>query len=96
MPPAVDPRHLMGLLGTAGKSLARAPQARDVIARVRDAGSPGELARVLSPLDLGLEPPARAVVVDALARRTDDWASMHAALVRSAEQALEERFHSGA
>lgn len=95
MPPRVDARHLMGLLGTAGKSIARQPQARALVARVRDARSPADLARVLRGLDLGVEPEARRVVTDALAAGPR-WEATRAALSRSAEQSLEERFDSGA
>jgi hypothetical protein len=91
----VDPRHIMGLLGTAGKSLARAPGAHEVVARVREARSPAELARVLAPFDLGLDGPARRVVERELARPAR-WEAMRAALGRSAELALAERFQSGA
>ncbi|MEA3198748.1 MAG: hypothetical protein QOE90_176 [Thermoplasmata archaeon] len=95
MPPVIDPRHLVGLLGSAGKSLARVPEAERVGERLRDARSPAELARLLAPLDLGLAPPARRVVEQGLAQGPH-WEERRAALLHSFDLAHAERFESGA
>ncbi|GEM_PF-3906951 len=94
MAPRVDARYLPGLLATAGRAISRHPAASGVVARVRTARTPEDLARILSPLDLSLAPPARQLVEDALAGGPR-WKAAHAALVRSAEQSLAERFWPG-
>lgn len=95
MPPAPDPRHLQGLLGTAAKRLAAAPLGRRVLEDVRAARSPKELRRILASVDLGLEPPAREMVEDA-AGNPAQWEAIHATLLRAAELSQAERFQSGA
>jgi len=91
----LDPRHLQGLLGTAGKRLAYQPQGREAVARVRAAHSPRELRALLEGYDLGLDPPARDAIIGA-AGDASRWEEVHATLVRAAEQSLAERFDSGA
>lgn len=91
----VDERHLTGILGTVGKSIAAMPEARRVVARMRDADSPEDLLFVLRSADMGVDEPARRLVCDAA---TDErqWEEVKSALVRSAELQLTERYSSNA
>ncbi|HEX2021823.1 MAG TPA: hypothetical protein VHH36_03870 [Candidatus Thermoplasmatota archaeon] len=90
-----DDRHLVALLGTAGKAIASLPGARRVVARLKDAGSPSDFAALLQSVDLGVDEPARATIVNA-ARDGARWREVHATLVRSAEQQLTDRFSPSA
>lgn len=87
----VDVRHLRALLGTAGKSIASQPGASHVVARMRLAHSPEDLAYILQNVDLGVDEPARRTIWEAAADK-DTWRETHAVLLRSAEQQLIERF----
>lgn len=89
--PPVDARYLHALLGSAGKNIAAAPGAKDVVARMKHAKSREDLAYVLQSVDLGLDEPARHVIWDAALDR-EKWRETHAVLVRSAEQHLIDRF----
>lgn len=87
----VDQRHLHALLGSAGKSIASLPGARQVVTRMKLAASPQDLAYVLQSLDLGVDEPARKVIWEA-ALDERQWREVHATLLRSAEQQLVDRF----
>lgn len=89
----VDERHLHALLGTAGKSIASLPGAKRVVARMKLADSPQDLAYVLQSVDLGVDEAARRAIWEAA---TDEsrWRETHATLVRSAEMHLVEKFHA--
>ncbi|HVM44353.1 MAG TPA: hypothetical protein VM582_00355, partial [Candidatus Thermoplasmatota archaeon] len=87
----VDERHLNALLGTAGKSIAALPGAKRVVARMKLAASPEDFAYLLQSVDLGLDEAARRAIWEA-ATDKERWRGTHAALVRSAEQQLIERF----
>ena len=91
----VDERHLTGILGSVGKSIAAMPEGRRVVAQMRDAHSPEDLLFVLRSADLGVDEPARQLVCEAA---TDDaqWEDVKSALVRSAELQLTERYSSNA
>ena len=89
----VDERHLNALLGTAGKSIASAPGAKGVVARMKLAESPQDLAVVLQSVDLGVDEPARRTIWEA-ATDKDRWRETHAMLVSSAERHIVERFHA--
>lgn len=91
----VDPKHLPALLGSAGKTIAALPGAQRLVARMREASSPEDLRDFLQSVDLGLDEPARHVVQQAASDR-ETWREAHAALVRSAEQHLHERFSPSA
>lgn len=91
----VDERHVGALLGTAGKTIASLPGAKNLVARLREAETPESLARLLQGLDLGVDEPARATIQQAV-RDEGRWREAHALLVRSAEQQLIDRFSSGA
>lgn len=91
----VDERHLTGLLGSVGKSIASMPEAKRVVAQMRDADSPEELLFVLRAADMGVEEPAKRVVWDA-ATDARQWEEVKSALVRSAELQLAERYSSNA
>lgn len=87
----VDDRHLPALLGSAGKSIAALPRAKRVVARLRMAQSPQDLAYVLQSVDLGVDEPARRTIWEAAADASR-WRETHATLLRSAELHLIERF----
>lgn len=89
----VDEKHLRALLGTAGKSIAHLPGAKTVVARMKAARSPEDLAYVLQSVDLGVEEPARRVIWEAATDR-EHWRETHAVLLRSAELHLIDRFSS--
>jgi hypothetical protein len=91
--PEVEPRHLQGLLGTAGKSLAAMPDGKRIVERLRDADSRDDLLFILRSADLGVDPPAREVIQDE-ARRS--WQGVKATLLQSAELQLHERYDSNA
>lgn len=90
----VDGRHLTGLLGSAGKSIAAMPDGHRFVARLRSVDSRDDLLRVLKHADLGVEKPARQVITDAAAGRR--WEEVRATLLMSAEMQLHERFNSNA
>lgn len=87
----VDEKHLQALLATTGKHIAQLPGARRVVARMRVADSPQDLSFLLQSVDMGIEEPARRMVLEA-ARDEAQWEQVHAMLVRSAELHLTERF----
>lgn len=87
----VDAKHLQALLAATGKHIAELPGARRVIARMRVADSPEDLSFLLQSVDMGIEEPARRMVLEA-ARDEAQWEEVHATLVRSAEQHLTDRF----
>lgn len=87
----VDDRHLHALLGSAGKSIAALPGAKRVLARMKLADSPADFVYVLQSVDLGVDERARRTIWEAAADESR-WREAHAALVRSAEQQLIERF----
>jgi hypothetical protein len=89
----VEPRHLQGLLGSAGKSLAAMPDGRRIVERLRAADSKEDLLFILRSADLGVEPPARDVIQDAATR---DWEDVKATLLMSAELQIHERYSSNA
>lgn len=89
----IDDRHLHALLGTAGKSIAQLPGAKRVVARIKLARSPRDLAHLLQSVDLGVDEPARKTIWEA-ASDADRWLEVHATLLRSAELHLVERFHA--
>lgn len=91
----IDDRHLHALLGSAGKSIAGLPGAKRVVARLKLASSPEDLAYLLQSVDLGVDEPARRTIWEAAA---DDerWKETHAILLRSAEQHLVDRFSPSA
>lgn len=91
MPPKVDERHLHALLGSAGKTIASQPGAKKVVARLKEAHSPQDLAVVLQSVDLGLDSSARDIIWQAAVDK-ERWRETHAALVRSAELHIIERF----
>lgn len=93
MPHKVDARYLNALLGSAGKSIAQSPGAKGVLARMKLARSPEDLAYVLQNVDLGLDAMARQAIWEAATDR-EHWHEAHALLVRSAEQHITERFHA--
>ena len=89
----VDDRHLNALLGTAGKAIAKLPGAKRVVARMRLAETPRDFAYLLQSVDLGVDERARRTIWEA-ASDEERWREVHAALVRSAEQQLVDRFSS--
>lgn len=89
----VDARHLKALLATAGKSIAQSPGAKGVVARLKLATGPQDLAYLLQNVDLGVDEPARQAIW-AAAVDAEHWRETHALLVRSAEQHITERFHA--
>ncbi|HET6406094.1 MAG TPA: hypothetical protein VFH78_15745 [Candidatus Thermoplasmatota archaeon] len=89
----VDDRYLHALLGTAGKSIAALPGAKRLLARIKVADSPEDLAYVLQSVDFGVDEAARRTIWEA-ATDQERWRETHAALVRSAEQSLIDRFSS--
>jgi len=91
MPAKVDARYLHALLGSAGKSIASQPGAKNVVARMKLAASPEDFAYVLQNVDLGLDRSARDIIWEAAANKTK-WREAHATLVRSAELHIIERF----
>jgi len=93
MRPFVDEKHLAGLLGTAGKAIAGMPEGPRIVDSLRKARSRDDLLFVLQSVDMSLADPARKVVMDAA---RDDWESVKAPLLRSAEMQLIERYHANA
>jgi hypothetical protein len=91
----VDEKHLRALLGSAGKSIAGLPGAKRVVAQIKQASSPADLASLLQSVDLGVDEPARRTIWEAAADE-ERWRETHATLLRSAEQALIERFSASA
>lgn len=91
MATVIDGKHLQGLLGTAGKAIAAMPEAKRVVETLRKAHSREDLLFVLRSADLSLADPARKVITDAA---REDWEGLRAALLRSAEQQLIERYHA--
>lgn len=91
----IDERHLNALLGTAGKSIAGLPGAKRVVARMKLAESPQDLAYLLQSVDLGVDEPARKVIWQAACDEAR-WREVHAVLLRSAEQQLTDRFSPSA
>lgn len=91
----VDERHLTGILGTVGKSIAAMPEGRRVVEQMRVADSPQDLLFVLRSADLGVDEPAKRLVCDAA---TDErhWEEVKGTLLRSAELQLAERYSSNA
>jgi hypothetical protein len=89
----VDERYLNALLGSAGKSIASAPGAKTVVARMKLVRSPEDFAYLLQSVDLGLDMDARKAIWEAAADK-ERWRETHALLVRSAEQQLTDRFHA--
>lgn len=89
----VDDRHLKALLGSAGKSIAQLPRAKDVVAKIKLARSPQDFAYLLQNVDLGMDEPARQTIWAAACDK-DRWEETHATLLRSAEMHLVERFHA--
>lgn len=89
----VDEKHLPALLGSAGKSIAAMPEGPRVVAQLRKASTREDFLFLLRSADLGLADPARRVVTDAAGRK---WEDVKAALVRSAELQLHERFNANA
>ncbi len=89
--------HLPGLLGSVGKSLAHAPQAKETVAELKRAETRKDFMAFLTAHDtsLGVDKPARDAIMDA-ARDEAQWRETHAQLLRSAEQQLIERFSSSA
>lgn len=87
----VDPAHLQALLASAGKHIAALPGAKRVVARMRVADSPEDLSYLLQSVDIGLDEPARRLIV-AATKDEERWRDAHAALVRSAEMHLTEKF----
>lgn len=92
-PSDVEPRHLQGLLGTAGKSMAAMPDGKRIIERLREADSRDDFLFVLRSADLGVDAPAREVIQDEAWRR---WQDVKATLLQSAELQLQERYDSNA
>jgi hypothetical protein len=89
----VSDRHLTGLLGTAGKAIATMPEGKRVVQQLKQARSRDELLFLLRSVDLSLADPARDVVTRAA---TTDWEDVRAAILRSAQLQLHERFDSSA
>lgn len=89
----VDDRHLQGLLGSAGKSIANLPGAKRVVARLKLAESPQDFAYLLQSVDLGVDEAARRTIWEAACDESR-WRETHAVLMRSAEQQLTDRFSS--
>ena len=87
----VDDKHLVGLLGTAGKAIAAMPEGKRVVESLRKARSKDDLLFVLTSADLSLAAPARKVITDAASA---DWKALQASLLRSAEMQLVERYHA--
>ena len=90
---SVSDKHLVGLLGTAGKAIAGMPEGPRVVETLRKARSRDDLLFVLRGADLSLAEPARKVVTDAA---REDWEGVRASLLRSAEMQLVERYHANA
>jgi len=91
----VDPKHLAGLLGTAGKAIAAMPEGKRVVDEVRRAATRDDLLFVLRSADLGLDDPA-ADTVRRAAADAKHWEEVKATLLRSAELQLTERYSSNA
>lgn len=91
----LDERHLAGILGSMGKSIAAMPEGKRVVDQLREAHSEEDFLFLLRSADLGVDEPARRMVLDAAA---DDrrWEDVRATLLRSAELQLTERFSSNA
>ena len=91
----VDERHLTGILGSVGKSIAAMPEGKRVVDQMRAADSPQALLFVLRSADLGVEEPAQRLVRDA-AMDEQHWEDVKSTLLRSAELQLAERYSSNA
>lgn len=91
----IDERHLNGLLSTAGKSIAGLPGAKRVVARMKLAESPQDLAYLLQSVDLGVDEAARKAIWQAACDEAR-WREVHAVLMSSAERQLTERFSPSA
>jgi len=91
----VDERHLAGILGSVGKSIAAMPEGRRVVEQMRQAGSPEEFLFVLRSAEMGVDEPARRLVWDA-ANDARHWEEVKGTLLRSAELQLTERYSSNA
>lgn len=91
----IDPKHLTGILGSVGKSIAAMPEGRRVVRELKEADSEEDLVFVLQSAELGVAEPAKKLILDAA---SDDaqWEEVRAALLRSAELQLTERFSSNA
>lgn len=90
----VDERHLTGILGSMGKSIAAMPEGRRVVEELRHAETEEDLRFVLQSAELGVDEPAKRMVLEA----ADDahWQEVKAMLLRSAELQLTERYSSNA
>lgn len=89
----VDERHLPGLLGSAGKSIAAMPDGAKMVEHLRLANSRDELLFILRSANLGVEAPARAVIQQAAQA---NWQEVKNTLLMSAELQVHERYHSSA
>lgn len=85
---AIQPqRHLVGLLGSAGRAIAKAPGAFAAVDELRNVNDPEAFRAFLQRMDLGMEEPAAQVVREA-ATDEERWREARATLLRSAEQQL--------
>lgn len=91
----IDVKHLTGILGSVGKSIAAMPEGRRVIDRMRRADSSDDLVFLLRSAELGVAPPAQKLVLDA-AGDERQWEDVRSTLLRSAELQLTERYSSNA
>lgn len=91
----VDPKHLTGILGTVGKNLAAMPEGKRVVAELRDAHSSQDVVFLLRSAQLGIDEPAKEMVLNAV-RDEQHWEEVRAVLLRSAELQLTERYSSNA
>lgn len=91
----VDPKHLTGILGTVGKNLAAMPEGKRVVAELREAHSSEDVVFLLQSAQLGIEDPAKEMVLHAVQDEAQ-WEEIRATLLRSAELQLTERYSSNA
>lgn len=88
-------QHLPGLIDSAGRAIAKAPDAKSNVERLRQIEDRRTLRDFLQNVDLGLDEPAARLVREAV---TDEqqWHDRYSALLRSAEQQLADAFSANA
>lgn len=77
----MDSNSVRGLLGSAGKALARLARSEEIAARLESAETGKEVGELLGDLDLGVSEPARSEIVDALSGA--DWDANRWALIKA-------------
>lgn len=92
---AIRPGHLAGLFGTAGKAIAKSPDAFKHVETLRGVNDVETFRSFLKGTDLGVDPPAAEVIREA-AGAEPTWREAHATMLRSAEQQLADMYSANA